>query len=301
MSAFNTELFNNFTDLNESIEIKSTRKINGCKKGLGKDQDLVYFGKGDNYHWGALFDCHGGNIFKYVLQKQNWDEIMKFERPDIELIRLIKLEPFQYGNTSGSTMSMMKIFENRIETFNIGDSNTIIFKNGSFIYMNLPHNRSNPVEKERLEKMNVIFEPTPNITYLLDSKTMGFKTGEYCIFEDGTRLAPSQALGHNHVTGYEVEFHTETFESTDEIRCICGSDGLFEMILFESENNQDVLHDFSDMINMSADELLIKSENRWKQTWDICTDINDKGIKQTSYYPENMYDDISVIVFDKSI
>jgi len=301
MSAFSTEIENVVVVVDNKVNIpiwKDVVKINGDKRGLGKDQDLVYFGECKDYSWGVLLDCHGGNHFKNVLQRQNWEEIMKYDRPDLELIRLIKLEPNERGNTSGSTMSMMKIYGDRIETFNIGDSHTIIYKNGELVYINSPHISSNPVERMRLEAMgNVKFIPCDPIPFMLDNKTMGFKAGEYCLFENNTRLAPTQALGHNQITGYNTEIHIEPYSSTDIIRCICCSDGVSDMVLFSSEVEEDVRSDENDMKNMNVDEMLDKFEQRWKQSWRMFDPKTGKYFNEE--YPSNMYDDISVIIFEK--
>jgi len=301
MSAFSTENKSEVVVDNGFVPSvwKDVMKINGGKRGLCKDQDLVYFGECEDYKWGVLLDGHGGNHFKYVLQRQNWEKIMKQERPDLELIRLIKLEPFEHGNTSGSTMSMMKIYGDRIETYNIGDSHTIIYKNGEMVYMNSPHNSNNPVERARLEAMGcVTFDPCEHqVPYMLDSETMGFKSGEYSLFKDGTRLTPSQSLGHNGITGYNTDIHIEPYCSTDIIRCICCSDGVTDMVLFSSENEADVKKDDYDMQNMSVDEILDKSEKRWKQSWRMLDTLTGKYINNA--YPPDMYDDVSVIMFEK--
>ena len=310
MSAFSTE--NEIESIvvnNKVIEnvYKDVIRINGGKKGLGKDQDLVYFGECEDYKWGVLLDCHGTFVFKDLLKRQNWDEIMKHDRPDLELIRIIKLEPTHYGFviggkvlSSGSTMSMMKIYGDRIETFNIGDSYIMIYKNGELVYMSSPHNPSNPIEKVRLETMNnVIIEPTKHkIPFMLDGNTMGLKFGEYCLFNYGElQLSPSQALGHNHITGYNPEVHIEPYSSTDIIRVLSCSDGVMDMVLLSSDNEADVKQDDNDMKNMNVNEILEKSEKRWKQNWKIFDDETNKYI--INHYEPDMYDDISVIIFEK--
>jgi serine/threonine protein phosphatase PrpC len=287
-----------------NVPVINVSKITGSKRDLGAGQDLIFFGKEEEYEWGALLDGHGSRIFNYfkkLAERQDWVNIMKAERPDLALIEsLQKSEPDFSSNTSGATMSLMKAFPNRIETMNIGDSQTAIYKNGKLVYINTPHNRKNQAEITRLETRVMNYEPSPYPTpYIVEAGKMRLKDTEYCIFEDGTKLAMSQSLGHNHITGYDAEVHIELFEDGDKMRVVMGSDGLFDMIIKEEdgENEIDTRQDLLDMLNMSAEDLLDKVEARWKQDW-FLYDGTEKGC--VTSYPKNMLDDISVIIWDNS-
>lgn len=303
MSQFQIE-----TDNNESASITTSldpenkvSMIYGSKRDLGSGQDLVFFGKSEEYAWGVVLDCHGprkNNYFKSIGERQNWDSIMREVRPDLTLIESLKRdEPDPNKNTSGATMSMFKVFSGRIETMNIGDSRTAIYKNGKLVYINTPHNRKNPLEVERLAAKNMRYVPSNYPTpYMIEAKKMRFKETEYCIFEDGTRLAMSQSLGHNHITGYDAEIHTESFEEGDVMRVVSGSDGLFDMILTEEdgENEEDIQQDLLDMTTMGVEDLLNKVEVRWKQLWHLYDGSSQGCISQ---FTPDMYDDISAIIW----
>ena len=287
-----------------NVPVINVSKITGCKRDLGAGQDLIFFGKEEEYDWGVLLDGHGPRVFNYfkkLTECKYWVNIMKAERPDLALIEsLKKSEPDLSSNTSGATLSLMKAFPNRIETMNIGDSQTAIYKNGKLVYINTPHNRKNQAEIIRLETRVMNFEPSPYPTpYIVEDGKMRLKNTEYCIFEDGTKLAMSQSLGHNHITGYDAEVHIELFEDGDKMRVVMGSDGLFDMIIKEEdgENEIDTRQDLLDMLNMSAEDLLDKVEARWNQDW-FLYDGTEKGC--VASYPKNMLDDISVIIWDNS-
>ena len=129
---------------------------------------------------------------------------------------------------------------------------------------------------------------------------MRFKQTEYCIFEDNTRLAMSQSLGHNHITGYEPECHTEYFNESDKMRVVCGSDGFFDMILLEDgENEEDNKQDLLDITNMEVQAILDKVEARWKQKW-ILDNGSSSGYVSAIFEPD-MYDDISTILWHNSL
>ena len=52
------------------------------------------------------------------------------------------------------------------------------------------------------------------------------------------------------------------------------------------------------MKEMSVNEILDKSEKRWKQPWKIY-DIYDKNSFTHNNFSPDMYDDVSVIIFEK--
>lgn len=275
--------------------------INGAVKGLLKNQDLIFYGETVKYHWSVVLDGHGTNRFKDdVLMKLNWEEIMSTDDPSETVIQLVKNENGKYGYSSGSTMSLMRMYENRVETYNIGDSITAIYKNGELVYKNAPHNKDNLNEIKRLENNTVIFTNTMNtIPHIASATELHGKYNSYCRFNKFTKLAVTQALGHNDVTGYCCEKHVEYYEPSDIIRCVSGSDGFFDMFMFSGDVEEDVEHDKMDILTKTSDELLEKIENRWKQKWDYYPDLNNVDFKFDNIeFPSDSYDDISIIVWD---
>lgn len=84
--------------------------ISGSVKGLCKNQDKIFFGKSPEYNWSVVLDGHGTNQFINLLSEFNWEEIMSAEDPSVIVINKVKSINGMYGKTSGSTMSLMKMF-----------------------------------------------------------------------------------------------------------------------------------------------------------------------------------------------
>lgn len=250
--------------------------------GLCKDQDFTVTGQGSLngklFDYGVLLDGHGTNTFINLMRQQNWLSIMSQEDPWAALYTIlenIKLQKIRGSyESSGSTLLMMRAFDDKIETISIGDSQIVIFKNDEFVYGTTPHNRKNPLEVERLSNHNYYSysKRSNNVPAIKSATSLRAIASEYNYFVDGTMLAMSQAIGHNNMTGYQPERQTIFFNKSDKVDVIMGSDGLWEMILLDDgrhpiseEDMADVLQDKQDLLTMNAAELVSKSEARWRK------------------------------------
>jgi hypothetical protein len=72
------------------------------------------------------------------------------------------------------------------------------------------------------------------------------------LFQNGDSFVPSQALGHNGVSGLEPGHFTLTFQPYDSVRVVCGSDGFWDML---------------PVTDGTAQELCLDALKRWKQKW----------------------------------
>ena len=273
------------------------RFISGAIKSLSKGQDFIAFGEEEEYEWGVLLDGHGKNAFIQLMRQENWREIMTSENPWETLKLILALKKFSYGYGSGSTLLMMRAFSNRIETVSIGDSQIVIYKNQNLVYKSIPHKSDNVSELERLSNRRIRYVDSDN-SKMISSKKFRVKISKYTIFENGTKLAPTQAIGHNDITGYLPEMHVEYFTEEDEIRCVLFSDGFGDMFLFESEIKEDLAKDKEDILNMNAEELTEKAEKRWNQQWDWHWDIDKPEIFTVTNFGI-IKDDVGIIVWDK--
>ena len=280
--------------------------------GLCKNQDYTITGQGELngklFDFGVLLDGHGTNNFIDIMRIQNWKAIMSSEDPWDALYYILKEIKFPINISSGSTLLMMRAFEDKIETISVGDSQIVIFKNDEYIYGTTPHNRKNLSEVQRILKHPYYTtskrqrNPIPSICSSTSIRTV---PAEYNYFVN-TTLAMTQALGHNNITGYAPERNTIFFEKSDKIDVILGSDGLWEMILLENHTDLvfekdvvDILQDKQDLLNMNAVELVAKAEARWKKTDWICY-WNPKDLTQSVIIDfDGSYDDISVIKWSK--
>lgn len=134
---------------------------------------------------------------------------------------------------------------------------------------------------------------------IIGSNKMRGKRDQYYIFENGEKLAITQALGHADITGFEPEMHTEYYSTGDAVRVIACSNGFSDMLLFDTNTCvclEDLAEDKHDILHMTVDELMGKVERRFKQEW---------YIYNVDKYPElfkasvlKTYADISLAVWD---
>ena len=298
--------------------------LNGCVKGLCKDQDHIVIGEsslssGEKFVYGILLDGHGNNTFIDFIKTFDWCSIISSDENLTNVWINLRCHLDRLSGDmldllhSGSTLVIVRMFSNRIQSMSVGDSRVIIYKNNTFIYGNTPHNLKNPLEIERLKthKHTIITERYP-VPEIRNSKILQSKPCIYIRFSYDVRLALTQSIGHCNITGYQPEFHTEFFEESDKIRIILGSDGFFDMIILsdsipkipESEitvdDNEDIITDEHDLLTMSADQLVEKAETRWrKEDWFYHYDSNDYSKRIRTGFT-GVYDDIAVIVLEKN-
>ena len=288
-------------------------QMNTCVRGLCKNQDYLVTGKIHDIEYGICFDGHGSNEFidkiRGISQKE-WDEIIMTENPWIHF-RDNYLSRFRTRTSSGSTFSMFKIQGNKIETCTIGDSVLVIFRNGELAYMSEPHKlETNASERIRMARpdSNYVGKTNDSFPHIRSATDIYMKDSPYYIFSSGTRLAVTQAIGHNGITQYDPEFHTLCFEPEDEIKLVVGSDGLWDMIVQEAlpppewpplteTEIQDLENDKQDLLKMNAEELVEKSHQRWaKKEWILHGNSRSFGRVSKTNFAD--YDDISVITWE---
>ena len=102
---------------------------------------------------------------------------------------------------------------------------------------------------------------------------------------DGTRLATTQALGHNGLTGYNPLVYDFAFEEGSSYKVVLGSDGMFDMVMLDNENDVGMLN------SKSSSEICDWTVSRWLQTWYATLPSG----KETSFnYTPQHCDDVSV-------
>lgn len=290
---------------------------------LCKNQDVIFSGESfliteeisEKFYYGVLIDGHGTNFFINFLKTLDWNLIVSSPIIEDELNKI--LQEFYLGNiffyeSSGSTLIIMRAFNNRIETISIGDSTVIIYKNGNIAYRNDYHTVENLLEFERLKNLDsyvTSFFTEMNSPRIKNSTELYAKKNVYNHFKKDVSLAMTQAIGHNGITGFSPEKHIELYDSSDIIRVVIGSDGLFDMLLVENrffkqkdyteKDTEDLNNDYIDINFMNAESLCKKSEKRWKkQDWIYHYDESNYS-KFVKIGFDGYYDDISVLIFNK--
>jgi len=267
---------------------------------MDKFQDQTYSGTGidvkseKSFKYAMITDGHGINDCINVLRgisKDNMSTILGEEDPVSALAEYVKKE-VKTDRLSGSTMSLVKIFDDYIDCFNCGDSQMAVFKDGNLIYLSKEHNCKNKEEKERLLAMNPLikFEYLNSFKLIGESKMVGSYC-EYVVWPDGKRLACTQALGNQMRTGYAPECMTILIESGSTYKVLIGSDGLWDMVM--KDRTEEILR-FS---AMNADEAMAFVKNRWLQEWEMA-DYEDSTEFYRAKYKTWDCDDISLVMVD---
>ena len=275
-----------------------TSKINQLSKG----QDYIYMDDieditGEECKVAVVFDGHGNDkVINFIrsISNGNMNLLLKQSNPIQSVANHINnyLLQSQY-ESSGSTMCMVKIFSDRIECINCGDSQVAVYKNGSLEFLSKEHNYENEKERERL-KYDVNFVPSSNIK-MINHDTLISVYSEYIEWEfpgTYTKLACSQALGHNNITGYYPDHTVIQITENDTFKVVIGSDGLWEMIM------KDDAQDVNNLYNMDATTIVEQTTNRWLQLWNMQDAINNNKQSVKCKFTPKQCDDIAVYVAD---
>ena len=285
--------------------------VDSCVKGLSKNQDIVRTGKkGEDYFWIVCCDGHGNNTFVDILKTLDWRTIM--EQPNSYYVMQLELSRYSYNILSGSTLCMVKIYKDKIESVSVGDSRVLVYKNGDLEYTNTPHNYSKECEQKRLA-----FSATTNCTVRYEmfpaistETTMKQKQLSYVTYTDKfnpnkkVTMAMTQSIGHLNITGFAPEFKTIPYSDMDQIRVIVGTDGFFDMCLVtestgsSAEEVEGREKDKQDLLRLNAEELAVKAERRWKQLWTYYYGGEARPeLFQHTQFDKSSIDDIGIAVW----
>ena len=242
----------------------------------GKGQDYAVCGRVKDSDYIAIFDGHGYDTCIDYVRTLTMDEIMGTENPARTLWDIVE----RGGNffESGTTFTMARITGTLIEVWNIGDSQTHVFLNGENVYQSDIHTFLNPAEVERTRSLVHFIHSSKAPFPVSDTRVENIES-PIGYFKMGESLVPSQSLGHNGMTEFAPSFKEIQFEPTDKVRIVCGSDGLFDMLV--------------DVSKGTAEELAGEAERRWRQEWEFC---DGKRTYKTTY--GGAIDDISCAIWE---
>lgn len=267
---------------------------------LSKGQDYTISGEtiyeNQKIKYAAVFDGHASDSVIYFIRqisKEKMNEIMATKCPATTLYHYINASYICKPNeSSGSTICLARIFSNYIEIINVGDSRAVIFKNDKIEFISKEHDYNNIIEQSRIKK-----EYKFNKFYSMSSiKVVGKNILQediikYILFNDGSGLALTQALGHNGKTGISPTTSIISYNNNDSIRIILGSDGFFDMIIRDNNNNF-IKSDLLEIMDLPGQIILNRAVNRWQQEWEIIY-----SAEKVKFEKEDC-DDVSIIVID---
>lgn len=217
-----------------------------------------------------VFDGHGRNDCIDYIRTLNMNTFALADCPPRAIEDSFQGKDFY---RSGATFVLARIRENTLEVFHVGDAKAQVFLNGTLVHETIDHTFDNPTEIARttatIRNTKAPFPVSDTEVQMVDSSVGHWNNGE--------AFVPSQALGHNGISGLEPGHYTLTFDTFDKIRVVCGSDGFWDMLPPTGGN---------------AKQLCEEGVRRWKQTWKF-------GDVQTTY--GDSIDDVSVAILDNTI
>ena len=292
--------FINTTSINSSVYLTIQERQLGSKQDIAISGRNLLTKNGQACDWILVADGHGGkqtiNILKYLdIEQDILNEIIAADKPMTALVAHMKQH--NITDSSGATCIIVKIFTDRIQCWNVGDSQVAIYINGQSVYINCPHNMRNPLEQtrlaERIKNKTVIIEKMKDQVPVIATKTtMTNRKGEYIYFGN-LKIAMSQALGDGWVTGIEPEQFEYTFDSNDIVRVVAGTDGFWEQYIFDGP---DAAEDLLNITTLSAEQLIDIAAKRWKQEWTYYWNPRDPDDFIVTEYG-GAYDDIALAIW----
>lgn len=272
-------------------------KIEHAVVQMSKGQDYVCNGNGINpisgekFQWIMLNDGHGTDScinFIRSMSIEKKTELISQSDPIRAIASYIDtswcVTPFEL---SGSTAIILKCYKDRAECITCGDSQAIIFKDGKIMHITKEHNYTNREERIRIiNDMGYGFTSSNGIKIVGEFELEHMNT-EYVNFNDGKMLACTQALGHNSKTGYNPSTFIFKYEENASYRVVIASDGLFDMLMLDNENDIQILK------TKTSKKICEWIVDRWLHEW---TAYFRPGILSKFNYKREDCDDISVAI-----
>ena len=291
---------NRQTDIKEFVTETHAVCIEHAVIPLGKKQDYITSGTcideetGESCYWIAAFDGHGTDDVIQTIRNMdmasyvcNSNPIQKIEQ---RIANVSNLSNHAKGHKtrwicSGSTVSIVKVFSDKIVCMNSGDSQTAVFIEDDLVYINTPHTMDNMAEVERVKHVipNHYIVQVPR--YAISSLTsMKKEETTYIVYSEPERMCMvTQSLGHLQMLPCEPEVKIVEYKQHQNIVVFVGTDGFFDMTLLDDAK------EVMDMKNNSAVDSAKKVEQRWaKQDWRI------EGEEEGGGFDEKNRDDIGV-------
>lgn len=275
---------------------------------MGTNTDIT---TGKKFDWSVTADGHGTNAFIDIIRKTDFSELMVKSDPITHIIEHFRSLDGTYlqknNKSSGSTIIIVKIFDDLIEGAIIGDSKCTVFIDDKQVFTSTPHNIKNPLEIQRLSsRTNIVtnYNGSP-IVKIIGDNTAILVPSIYTTFENKKTLGLTQALGHDCITEFAPEKFSIPYNKEQHLRFVAASDGFWDMFLEENTTGSilseiNILKDKLDIMKMNAPQLVQKVFRRWTQDWNIYNEQNPQLNSKCSF-PKNGYDDICVFVWDNKI
>ena len=208
-------------------------------------QDYAGHATFQNTSYAFVFDGHGYNDCIHHIRQLDMNHFATLPCPPTALESSFSDKNFY---KSGATFVLARITGTLLEVFHVGDAKAHVYVNDVLVHETLDHTFLLPQE---IARTNAVIHDTKapfpiNDTHadMLDSPVGHFHNGE--------AFVPSQALGHNGISGLDPGHFVLEFKPYDTVRVVCGSDGFWDML---------------PKTQGTAQELCLDALSRWKQKW----------------------------------
>ena len=248
-----------------------------------KGQDFARVGSNEEFDWAAVADGHGNSSVIDIIREFDWVNHIKSEN----FHELLNIEIEKIDSTRcGSTLSVVKIYPDRFESFWLGDSSIKIYSEGKSVWEMDCHdgNNFNEMEKMRDDKNVKIIERGIDKEIIckphaLNSKKMEMIPSMYFIFGLVDKINMTHALGHNFLTGKSISKKIISRREGQKYKVLVATDGLWDISC-----DDDIIY-FSNPELNSKDHIEMANE-RWRQEWIYCG--------EKTRFPESNFDDVAI-------
>ena len=208
-------------------------------------QDYAGHATFQDTHYAFVFDGHGYNDCIDHIRTIDMNHFATLPCPPTALEQSFAGKHFY---KSGATFVLSRIKGNTLEVFHVGDAKARVYVNGELVHETMDHTFLNTSEIQR-SNATILHEKGPFPVSDTHVEMMDSPRG---LFHNGDSFVPSQALGHNAISGLSPGHFTLTFQPYDSVRVVCGSDGFWDML---------------PVTEGTAQELCEHALARWKQPW----------------------------------
>jgi len=270
----------------------STPYLNSAVLQHRSAQDFVltgsYMGDWNPVYWIANYDGHGDDTVINVLRHIDHDVMMRSEDPLSEIKNILK--GHKGSNGSGSTVSLVKIFADRVEVGWIGDSEIIVSEDGNIIFKNKKHDMNHTEDVADILKNNLatLEVGKKTNTRVIDDKTLELIYSKYMYWHTiNSRFNMTRALGHGGVSD-ESSTAIIHFKKGHKYTIFTSSDGVGDMLRVDGSDDAFLIAE--DTTPMQIAEW---AKARWEQPWSF----KDYDPNYSICYPKGSTDDISCALF----
>ena len=255
---------------------------------LDKGQDISFSGNDiDNfgqYTFMIVCDGHGsGNMLKQF-SEEIWKQIIKNITRNLLKKIINKKIKLMNSYNDGFTFSLVKIYNNCIKCYWIGDSTINIYKNFQLIFKSTNHNSTSNEECLRVFKNFVCYKYI-NSFKILNNSTLIYNKQIQWELDNGVKTNLTRAFGNENYILSDLESATILYNSNNNIRVIIGSDGLWDML--------EPTYDNTLILYGTVEDILNKVHERWNQSW--------KLLNKNKYFNIENKDDITASIFSHII